>query len=133
MPTYYLRKGDADEDREYAVETLDDGRFRITGPDGEDLVVDGFELPEGGEHFLLGGDSHDVDVREVDGHWEVARSGRRHRFEVMTEREKRMEVAGVGGRGATDPELTTPMTGTVVEVDAEVGDGVEEGQPVVIV
>lgn len=133
MPTYYLRDGESDEDREFAVETLDDGRFRITGPDGEEAVLDAFALPEGGEHFLSDADSHDIDVREVDGAWEVARGGRRHRFEVLSEAEKRMEVAGVGGRGAAEPELSTPMAGTVVEVDAEVGDEVEEGEPIVIV
>jgi biotin carboxyl carrier protein len=134
MPDYFVQNGeDGDDDRAYTVETLDDGSYLVVTPSGEELNVEAFEPELGRLHMLCGNDSHDLDVRETDESFEVATGGRRHTFDVLNERQKRMRRAGVGGRGADGPDLVSPMAGTVVGLTADKDNGVEEGQTVIIV
>ena len=133
MPEYFVMNGDDDQERAYTIETIEEERYRVVTPEGEEFVVEGFEPESGRLHMLCGVDSHDVDVSETDDSFEIAMEGRRHHFEVLNEREKRMRVAGVGGRGADGPDLVSPMAGTVVEISADHEAAVEEGETVVIV
>lgn len=134
MPEYFVQNGEDEQDqRAYTVETLDDGSYRVVTPAGEELEIEAFEPEHGRLHMLCGNDSHDLDVRETDESFEVAIGGRRHTFEVLNERQKRMRQAGVGGRAADGPDLVSPMAGTVVELTAGKDNGVEEGQTVIIV
>lgn len=134
MPKYFIPTDGADEEpRTFTVETLDDGRYRVETPEGRELIVDAFE-PEGDRlHLLEGGNSWDVNLRAVDGNWEVGVGGDTHTFDVLNERQKRMRVAGVGGRGQSGPALESPMAGTVVSREVEVGDEAKKGDVVLIV
>lgn len=124
---------DGEDELPYSVERRGEGRFSITRPDGSTVDVDAFRPDKGALHLLVGGASHDVDVREKDGTFSVSMRHSTHHIDVLNEREKRMRVAGVGSRGAGGPELTSPMAGKVVAVEVAVGDVVETGQTVVIV
>ncbi|MFB6352111.1 MAG: acetyl-CoA carboxylase biotin carboxyl carrier protein subunit [Bradymonadaceae bacterium] len=132
MPDYFVQDGD-DEDRTWTVETLDKDTYRVVTPEGEELEIEGYEPENGRLHMLEGVDSHDVDVHRTEENYEINIQGRRHHFEVLTERQKRMREAGVGGRGAGGPDLVSPMAGSVVEIVAEQGASVEKGETVVIV
>ncbi len=132
MPNYYVMEGD--EEREFSVETLEDGRYRIVKPDGSDVTVSAFQPAKGRMHLLTdGGESHDFSVREDDGVYTVQIRGIDTDVDVLNERQKRMREAGVGGRGASGPDLVSPMAGKIVAVKVAEGDTVEEGQVVVIV
>lgn len=133
MPDYYVVDGDDEEERSYSVETIEEETYRVVTPDGEELVVEAVEPQEGRLHLLEEGNSHELDVRAADGAYELSIEGRRHFVEVLNEREKRMRTAGVGGRADDDPELVSPMAGSVVEISAESDSFVEEGETVVIV
>lgn len=134
MPEYFVLNGDGDEDDpSYTVETIDDDTYRVETPDGEEYVVEAFEPESGRLHMLRGAESHDVDVTENEDTFEIAIEGRRHFFDVLNERQKRMRVAGVGGRGPDGPDLVSPMAGTVVDITADHESAVEEGETVVIV
>jgi len=131
MPDYFVMEGE--DERTYTVETLDGDRYRVVTPEGEEFEVEAFEPEPGRIHLLREHESHDVDVRETDEDFEVALRGHRHRFEVLNEREMRMRKAGVGAAGAGGPDLVSPMAGSVVDISAESGDRLEEGETVVIV
>jgi biotin carboxyl carrier protein len=133
MPKYYIPT-DGDEDpRTFEVETLEDGRYKVVTPDDEELIVDAFEPERGHLHLLEGGRSWDLHYKNDDNDWAVGVDGQAHTMEVLNERQRRMRVAGVGGRGASGPELVSPMAGTVVSIVAEPGTEVEKGETVVIV
>ena len=130
MPEYYI---DGDKDRAYQVETLEEGRYEITTPDGEVHVVDAFEPEEGRLHVLNGTKSRDISLRVEDETFEITYGGTQQAIDVLNERQMRMQVAGVSGRGGGGPELVSPMTGTVVSIEADPGDAVEAGETLVIV
>jgi len=132
MPEYFVQTDD-DEDRTWTVETLEDDTYRVVTPAGEELEVEAFEPENGRLHILDGVDSHDLDVHRTDEEFEINIRARRHVFEVLTERQKRMQEAGVGARGAEGPDLVSPMAGTVVEIVAGEGESVEEGETAAIV
>lgn len=132
MPNYYVMDGD--EERSFLVETQPDGRYHITRPDGTVVVVDAYQPQPGRLHLLTeGGESHDFAVRSTDGVYTVQIRGVDTDVEVLNERQRRMRAAGVGGRGATGPDLVSPMAGKVVAVQVAEGDEVAQGAVVVIV
>lgn len=124
---------DGEEERQYAVETLEDGSYKVTSPDGSSFVVDAYEPEAGRMHLIYNGEAHDVGVRHGDDGVVVEIKAERHVIDVLNERQKRMRVAGVGGRGAGGPELESPMAGKVVAINVSPGDAVEEGECVLII
>ncbi len=124
---------DGEDELAYSVTRRKDGGFSVVKPDGATVELDAFRPDAGALHLLVGGASHDVDVRERGGVFAVSLRDATHHIDVLNEREKRMAVAGVGARGAGGPELTSPMAGKVVAVEVSEGDSVETGQTVVIV
>ena len=131
MPNYFIPDGD--DEREFPVETQNDGRYEVTTPDGDTFVVEAYEPEAGRLHLLRDGESHDVEIREVDASYDVKQDGQRHQIEVLNERELRMLKAGVGAAGGGGPDLESPIAGTVVETIAAEGDDVDKGETVVIV
>jgi biotin carboxyl carrier protein len=132
MPNYFVMNGEDEES--YSVETLDDGRYRIVKPSGDEVIVDAYAPQPGRLHLLTeDGASHDFAVRENDGDFAVMIRGIDTHVEVLNERQRRMREAGVGGRGDLGPELVSPMAGKIVAIPAASGDAVEEGEVVVIV
>ena len=132
MPNYYVMNGE--EQETYEVVTLKDGRYRVVKPNGDEVIIDAFEPERGRLHLLTeGGQSHDIAIREQEGDFTVQIRGTDTRVEVLNERQLRMRAAGVGGRGASGPELKSPMAGKVVAVTAVEGAAVVEGEVVVII
>ena len=121
----------------YEINELEGGKLAVTMPDGQVIQVDAYEPEPNQIHMVLGEDggrAFDLSLRELDAtEYEVEVQGRRHTFEVVNERQKRMLVAGVGGRKASGPELVSPMAGKVVAIEAKEGQQVDEGQCVLIV
>lgn len=121
------------EDLAFDVETLRDGIYRVTTPDGQTFEVDAYMPEDGRLHMLINGQATDADVR-FDGM--IARvdiQAERYDYEVLNARQQRMRAAGVGARGAGGPDLTSPMAGKVIAIQGEIGQHVEQGQPLVIV
>jgi biotin carboxyl carrier protein len=132
MPNYFVINGEDEES--YTVETLEDGRYHIVKPNGDEVTVDAYAPQPGRLHLLTGdGASHDFAVRDNDGDYGVMIRGIDTHVEVLNERQRRMRAAGVGGRGDQGPDLASPMAGKVVAIPASVGDAVEEGDVVIIV
>ena len=131
MANYYTPG--TEEDRQWSVETLEDGRYQAVGPDGKSYIVDAFSPVAGRVHMLVDGKSWDMDAREIEGELHVQWRGLTKNLKVLNEREKRMAVAGVGANKAAGPELLSPMAGKVVAIKAKVGDEVKEGQVVLII
>ena len=132
MPNYFVMNGE--EEETFQVETLEDGRYHIIKPNGEDVTVDAYSPEEGRLHLLTeGGQSHDFAVREFEGDFTVQIKGIDTHVEVLNERQLRMRAAGVGGRGDLGPDLDSPMAGKIVALQVAVGDVVEEGDVVVII
>lgn len=132
MPNYYVLLGEEQED--YQVVTLDDGRYRVVKPNGDEVIIDAFEPERGILHLLTeGGESHNIAVREDGGDFVVQIRGTDTRVEVLNERQLRMRAANVGGRGASGPELKSPMAGKIVAVAAAEGATVTEGEVVIVI
>ncbi len=131
MANYYI--ADGDDEKVYEVISLSEGLYQITNPKGETFEIDAFMPIEGRLNFVHNNRSLDFDVREEDGTKIVQRRGLRTFIEVLNERQKRMRIAGVGGRGKSGPDLTSPMAGKVVAIECAVGDATEEGQVLIIV
>lgn len=133
MPTYTL-PGPEGQELQYQIETLSAGRYKVTEPDGQTFEVDAYEPELGRLHLLIMGRSLDADVREIEaGLFDVELGAENHTIEALNARQHRMRKAGVGARKEAGPELTSPMAGKVVALQAKVGDVVTQGQPVVIV
>ncbi len=131
MANYYTPG--TEEDRQWSVETLEDGRYQAVGPGGKSFIVDAFSPVAGRVHMLVDGKSWDMDAREIDGEIHVQWRGLTKNIKVLNDREKRMAVAGIGGSKAAGPELLSPMAGKVVAIKAQIGDEVKEGQVVLII
>lgn len=131
MANYYTPG--TEDDRQWVVNTLEDGRYEAVGPDGKTYTVDAFSPVAGRLHMLVDGQSWDMDAREIEGENHVQWRGLTKTIKVLNEREKRMAVAGIGGKNGGGPELLSPMAGKVVAIKAQVGDVVEEGDVVLII
>lgn len=131
MANYYI--ADGEDEKVYSVETLSEGVFKVTNPAGETFEIDAFMPMDGRLNFVMNNRSLDFDVREFNGEKIVQRRGLRTNIEVLNERQRRMRVAGVGGKKKSGPDLTSPMAGKVVAIQCAVGDETEEGQVLVIV
>ena len=134
MPKYFIPSDDdAADERCFEVETLEEGRYRVRTPEGDELVVDAYAPEAGRLHFLVGGQSYDADVRPDDGGYTVQVRGEAHELSVLNERQRRMRIAGVGARAVGGPDLTSPMAGKVVAIHAAEGDTVDEGDHVIVI
>ncbi len=133
MPAYFITNGDEEDARCFEVETLEDGRYKIVTPDGQEVVIDAYAPESGRLQMIADGASFDVDVRATESEHTVQLRGETHKLNVLNERQKRMRVAGVGARGAGGPDLVSPMAGKVVALQCGEGDAVEEGECVIIV
>ncbi|MFW5966208.1 MAG: acetyl-CoA carboxylase biotin carboxyl carrier protein subunit [Persicimonas sp.] len=135
MPKYFIPNGDEEaDDRCFEVETLEDGRYRVTLPDGQEQIIDAYAPEPGRLQMLIDGHSFDTDAREKeDGEYTVQLRGETHHVSVLNERQRRMKVAGVGARAVGGPDLVSPMAGKVVAVTCDEGQEVDEGECVVIV
>lgn len=132
MPNYFVMNGE--EEETFQVESMQDGRYRIVKPSGDEVIVDAFSPETGRLHLLTeGGQSHDFAIREREGDFTVQIRGLDTHVEVLNERQRRMRAAGVGGRAAAGPDLVSPMAGKVVAVSVAAGDAVEAGDVVVII
>lgn len=131
MPNYYTPG--SEEDRQWSVETLENGHYRATTPDGQIIEVDAFSPIAGRLNMIIDGKAWDVDVREINDRFHVQWRGHSREVSVLNERQKRMAIAGVGGRKDAGPDLISPMAGKVVAVKAVAGQNVEEGEVVIII
>lgn len=129
---YTVFNGD-DEERNWEVETIGEGRYRVVTPQGERLEVDAFAPRDGRLHLLTDDGSADAVFIEDDGRVELQIGAEHHEVEVFNERELRMRAAGAGAVAGDSPELVSPMAGKVVKVDCEEGDFVSHGDPLVVV
>ena len=120
MANYVIAAEDGD-DLSFSVETVSDGIYRVTTPDGQVVEVDAFTPEPGRLHMLFEGKAFDADVRFDDTNAHVDIQSERHTYTVLNERQQRMRAAGVGARGAGGPELLSPMAGKVIAINAEVG------------
>jgi biotin carboxyl carrier protein len=130
--TYFVTAPGGDE-RQYQVESLEGGRYRVATPDGRSLEIDAFAPAYGQLHLLSDGHSFDVDVRNGQHSYHVQLRGESHQLEVLNERQKRMAAAGAGARKDAGPDLLSPMAGRVVALSVKPGDVVTQGQTVIIV
>jgi biotin carboxyl carrier protein len=133
MPSYFVPSEGDEEPRCFEIETVSDGCYRVTTPEGEEFLVDAYEPEPGRLHMLMDNKSFDVDVRESDREFTVQLRGEKHHVTALNERQRRMKIAGVGARGGGGPNLESPMAGKVVAVHVAEGDDVETGDKVVIV
>jgi acetyl-CoA/propionyl-CoA carboxylase biotin carboxyl carrier protein len=133
-------QGDGDADDGRALVRVDDGPerpVRVLWPARADVIT--FEM-EGQQHTFAIGESPDPHAgagnrREVPTRVYVGSSGWSCGLEVLT-RESRLErvlAAVEREEGAADPEVRSPMPGTVVSVAVKDGDTVESGQVLVSV
>ncbi len=129
---YTVFNGD-DEQRSWEVETLENGRYRVTKPDGETIEVDAIAPDDDRLHLLVEGKSVDAALFRRDSTYQVQIDEQRHDIEVLNERELRMRAAEAVTAGGGSPQLVSPMAGLVVKVDAEVGQTVEAGDRIVVV
>ncbi len=129
---YSVFNGD-DEERVWTVETLDDGTYRVSKPDGTTLEVDAFSPADDQLHMLVEGRSVDATIMERDPELQVQIESQRHHVEVLNERQRRMRAAGAGAAAGGAPELVSPMAGQVVKIICEPGDRVESGDRLLVV
>lgn len=129
----YTVFGDGDEQRQWVVDDLEDGRYRVTTPDGETLEVDAYSPGAGKLHMLVDDHSIDADLIDAERHLSVQVGGEDHEICVLNERELRMRAAGAGPLGADNPDLESPMAGKVVKIIATAGQEVAIGDPLVVV
>jgi len=135
MSSYFI-PGEEDQDRRFEVERLEDGAFRVTDPDGQVLTLDAYEPAPGRLNYIVRetGLAIDAGVRPDGAAAMIVEVGdERHHVEVINDRQRRMQAAGLGPRKGGGPELTSPMAGKVVAINSAVGDAVEEGECVLIV
>jgi len=112
------------DDKEYAVELLDDRHISV---DGKVYEVD-FETVSGQPVYslIVDGRSHEAYVQEGDDDWQVLLRGRLYPAKVEDEREKRLRAAAGGGVTETGEfHLKAPMPGLVVAIPVEEGQGIE--------
>ncbi|MFU8806725.1 MAG: acetyl-CoA carboxylase biotin carboxyl carrier protein subunit [Bradymonadaceae bacterium] len=128
---YFVTSGE--EERRFEVETLEDGRYRVNTPEGDELIIDAYAPNVGQLHLLVGERAYDVDVRENGEGYGVRLGGEAHHVDVLNERQRRMQIAGTGGKKGGGPDLTSPMAGKVVAVNVEPGEVVDQGQAVIII
>lgn len=129
---YTVFNGD-DEERNWQVETIDDGRYRVTTPDGRTLEVDAFSPADDRLHLLVDDESVDAAFVRRGDTMQLQVHSERHDVEVLNERERRMRAADAVASAGGNPELVSPMAGQVVKIDADVGDVVDAGDRIVVV
>jgi len=119
------------DDKEYAVELLDDRHISV---DGKVYEVD-FETVSGQPVYslIVDGRSHEAYVQEGDDDWQVLLRGRLYPAKVEDEREKRLRAAAGGGVTETGEfHLKAPMPGLVVAIPVEEGQEVKKGDVLLI-
>jgi biotin carboxyl carrier protein len=132
---YFVKLQDGDEIAVQIAETRR-GQWRATTADGEtvDLEVRG-RGSDGTFVILVDGTERTFRIDpSAAGGFTLVEDGRRHDFDVFHAADLVLErVASNTPEVAETETLTSPITGIVLEVVAEVGDSVDEGDVVVVV
>jgi biotin carboxyl carrier protein len=119
------------EDKQYAVEIIDDKHVSI---DGKVYTID-FESVSGQPVYslIVDGKSHEAYVQPGEEAWQVLLRGRLYPVQVEDEREKRLRAAAGGGVAETGEfHLKAPMPGLVVAVRVTEGQEVKKGDVLLI-
>ena len=124
---------EGEEERSWSVETIGEGLYRVTTPQGVVRDVDAYSPGANQLHLVVEDRSVNASLVELDGVVEVQIDGGRHEVMVLNDRERRMRAVSGGASGADAPELTSPMAGKVVKLIAASGQSVELGEPLVVV
>ena len=119
-----------DETHTVAVETLEDGRYRVLVDDREH-VVDCRQTGAATFSLLIGHATADVSVARRGEDFSVAVDGRTHHLRLLDERAQRRRARGTGGDGAR--EVRAAMPGKVVAVLIEPGTAVKRGQGILVI
>ncbi|HKJ26963.1 MAG TPA: biotin/lipoyl-containing protein [Anaerolineales bacterium] len=117
--------------QEYEVELLEDGRIRV----GEqEYQVDLREVDDDRVFtVLVDGRSFEAALTNENDHLDVIIQGVRYQTEVVDEHAMLLrQVVGDSGALTEDYKLEAPMPGLVVLVPASIGQGVDEGDVLVI-
>lgn len=84
-------------------------------------------------HLLIDGRSYPCAVREEEEGLVLTLRGREYRFEVLSERRKRIRDLGISpDAAARSKNIVAPIPGLVVMIEVAEGDHVEVGQGIVI-
>ena len=116
---------DGEEERQYAVETLEDGSYKVTSPDGASFVVDAYEPEAGRMHLIYNGEAHDVGVRHGDDGVAINVSP----GDAVEEGECVLIIEAM----KMENDLKAHISGTIGQVAVEVGQAVEVGDLLVTI
>ena len=117
--------------QEYTIEMIDENRINV---DGVIYEVD-FEPVSGQPVFslLVDGASHEAYVYPDEDRWEVHLQGIQYRVTVEDEREKRLRSSfGSGPEQSGEYYLKAPMPGLVISIPVSEGQGVSQGEVLLI-
>ena len=115
---------DGDDEIEVQIEPNDKHTYRVT-IDGELIEVDARPMPHGGLHLILNGEAYDIDMYPEQKLWHMLIRGVYHAFEVLDPRMHQMKHLKGTPTEDENPDISTPMAGTVVQVNVEEGQQVE--------
>jgi pyruvate carboxylase subunit B len=84
-------------------------------------------------HLLIDGRSYPCSFQEVEHQVILNVRGREYRFEVLSERRKRIRDLGIADRREVrHKDIVAPIPGLVVDIEVEEGEEVDVGQGVVV-
>jgi acetyl/propionyl-CoA carboxylase alpha subunit len=84
-------------------------------------------------HVLINGRSYPCTFREEGNILILDVRGKEYRFEVLSERRKRIRDLGISeDQGIGNKDIIAPIPGLIVEIEVAVGEKVEVGQGIVI-
>jgi pyruvate carboxylase subunit B len=116
------------------LEYVERGRRIVVRSEGGEHEVD-LSIRPGSPflHLLVDGRSYPCALREDDDGLVLILRGREHRFEVLSERRKRIRDLGIStDEGARSKNIVAPIPGLVVEIEVEEGEAVQAGQGIVV-
>ena len=132
MSTYLVGRGESE--RTVSVRRIADTaaggiRYGITIDDGEEFEVDAVRPVDDVISLVHQGKSWEAGLVETDDGFEVEVVGIRHELDVMDPRKKALRMADGAGQNA----VKTQMPGRIVRILVNVGDAVDEGDPLIVV
>lgn len=116
------------------LEYVEEGREKRIRVGDEEITID-LSSNAGSPflHVLIDGRSYPCSFREEDNVVILNVRGTEYRFEVLSERRKRIRDLGISeGVGIQSKNIVAPIPGLVVEVEVGEGDTVKAGQGIVI-
>lgn len=119
-------------DKSYKVEpSTKDGAVLING---QEVIVDAIQVAEKTFHMLIDGKSVTIEVVSADAsNPEFMVNGKPYKPTVKSETDLLLERLGLNVKAKKEiKELKAPMPGLVVEFRVEVGQKVNEGDPLVV-